>query len=736
MSDHLLQAPSFEGIGSDPSSHDGSRPSLRRVLLVTDRARERSVLMAALDSLSVATAFAESRDEALRLAEALRPEVVAIDVELPGAEGWAICEELLGRAVATAGVATAGGSAVGEGAVEKSAAEDRASVGEGSGASLGWAPSLIVLHGQAEGVEERARANGLDRLLRWPFAVEAARSLFDEALTGSRFDGVEPIRVLAVEVVGTSGAEAGRESEPSSSLSLGSKAPPDPGAVPVPVPGPDLEPGSESEPRAELAIDAGPQLFADPAPDVDSEADVEAAQEEQPAEKEEMKGTEVGGSIELEVLGSKPEDQWPETEIYKSSGPADLFVDAAPSLDVEEEESETDVQGQVSKHSKSALAAGLSVEVEPVSEIAESVGPVPKRALAVEGEDSELRGEPELSAEPEVSAEPELSTEPASQNPRHLPLTELHAPIRTGLGSEFGQVSQPGIDGPAVVEPEPESDPETRATDELTLDLVQPPTEAEEGAASGPDSTGGLLSAIPTLSPWQPRGGTDFLEVTHDLPSARDEQQVDALPRQVVEVGDDSDRLIDRLLVESDLGKEVSIEPRRARPASVILKAVDLDEVAAKEEETFRPLPEMALPEAAEESEPENVGQGQEALAPILADLFNVDGVGQVMLVEIGGGVVFTSSKTPQFSLSQLADHSVQVFAAADQLLGGAETANDGESQGAQSIVVEGDDGCVLLQAVDERHRLVVCVESVAGLGQVRFLIRRLHSRLGRALAF
>jgi len=65
-----------------PSHNDG-----RRVLVVDDDARITELLVTMLQALGHTTAGALSRDEALQSARGFRPDVVLLDVTMPGVAG-------------------------------------------------------------------------------------------------------------------------------------------------------------------------------------------------------------------------------------------------------------------------------------------------------------------------------------------------------------------------------------------------------------------------------------------------------------------------------------------------------------------------------------------------------------------------------------------------------------------------------------------------------------------------
>jgi DNA-binding NarL/FixJ family response regulator len=76
---------------------------IRRVLVVDDDAAMRALLESLLGGAGIATATAASGEEALELTRTDPPDLVLLDVQLPGASGYAVCSrlhELYGDAIA------------------------------------------------------------------------------------------------------------------------------------------------------------------------------------------------------------------------------------------------------------------------------------------------------------------------------------------------------------------------------------------------------------------------------------------------------------------------------------------------------------------------------------------------------------------------------------------------------------------------------------------------------------
>ena len=69
-----------------------------RVLVVDDDPTVRNVLSTLLGFEGVDVSMAEDGVSALAMAQRLRPDVVLLDVNLPGKDGYAVCRELKDRA--------------------------------------------------------------------------------------------------------------------------------------------------------------------------------------------------------------------------------------------------------------------------------------------------------------------------------------------------------------------------------------------------------------------------------------------------------------------------------------------------------------------------------------------------------------------------------------------------------------------------------------------------------------
>ncbi len=64
------------------------------VLVVEDSATERKILSSYLQELGVTVATAETGEEALEKIHASRPDLIVLDVVLPGKSGFEVCREL------------------------------------------------------------------------------------------------------------------------------------------------------------------------------------------------------------------------------------------------------------------------------------------------------------------------------------------------------------------------------------------------------------------------------------------------------------------------------------------------------------------------------------------------------------------------------------------------------------------------------------------------------------------
>lgn len=773
---------------TDDASAEGrggaERSSLQRVLLVTDRARERHVLMSALETLPVATAFASSRYDALRLAETLRPDVIVVDAELRGDEGWAVCEELL----------------------------------KGDDASDGgarWQPSFILLHGERDDTPERAKALGLGQLLRWPFAVDEARSLLEVHLSepgyGSGGYSTEDVVDPPSDADGApDGSVASSEDWMVSPVN----------EAETPVQGwPPLEFGpSEGEDEAELGDAVGPEDLVDavdsaaPPPSVDVDGDVSHDTIFDSDAGEVSESLDEPGDAHAAIAMLEPkvdsdpaaspqgaEDDprsgslalFPGVQPPPTSPPpiANLFamLDDAPSGDSSDHDSaldDTDEQpavqsGSVGDRSDSSDPA-LSEEAPEFVDVVEDE--VRQSEAAVEENEPEVADDPgDLLA----SSPPPMDLPPLADPPLHLSESgslseadtppEAQATASDDRAGEAGDVAElPELKEPVTVsatfqDPGPEAAPLEEAValepasgapgilDQAPVDAgsrdagsrdagfqdaaSQDPGTADSLAEEEEEEPLGLLSEDldrpeperATAAP-DPQGPEDVeLEVSGSEPVESDAVPSEAGSEEMGTVDRDAEDQEPDASASAETGAEDRAENVAGKPAEdeaeiaserAVLVEADLGE------EIFVRSPSR---DEAEQATPEPVPPtvSRPSIAPTLADLFNADGVTQVLLLERGGGVVFTSSKTPQLSMSQLAQHSLELFACADLVLGATDTGREGITD---ALVAEGASGCVLLQSVDD-HFLVVCVDKNSGLGQVRFLVRRVLEPLRAVLS-
>jgi DNA-binding response OmpR family regulator len=103
-----------------------------RVLIVDDDAAVRELLMTLLRFEGVEVAAVEDGEAALEAVAAERPDVVLVDVQLPGLDGYALCRRLKGEASS---------------------------------------PRVVMLTGRSSAQDERdGRAAGADAYLRKPFS--------------------------------------------------------------------------------------------------------------------------------------------------------------------------------------------------------------------------------------------------------------------------------------------------------------------------------------------------------------------------------------------------------------------------------------------------------------------------------------------------------------------------------------------------------------------------------------
>lgn len=75
-----------------------NRPAARRVLVVDDNDDARFLLAGLLASHGYEVESAGEADAALELAETFRPQVVVLDIGLPGIDGWELARRLRGIA--------------------------------------------------------------------------------------------------------------------------------------------------------------------------------------------------------------------------------------------------------------------------------------------------------------------------------------------------------------------------------------------------------------------------------------------------------------------------------------------------------------------------------------------------------------------------------------------------------------------------------------------------------------
>jgi two-component system OmpR family response regulator len=71
-----------------------SRSDVKRALIVEDNADSASVLSKLLETLGYIVEIARNGTEALTVAASFAPEVVLIDIGLPGLDGWQVAREL------------------------------------------------------------------------------------------------------------------------------------------------------------------------------------------------------------------------------------------------------------------------------------------------------------------------------------------------------------------------------------------------------------------------------------------------------------------------------------------------------------------------------------------------------------------------------------------------------------------------------------------------------------------
>ena len=67
------------------------------VLVVDDSATERAIITGCLQQVGIATSIAKSGEEALEKIEQSRPDVIVLDIVLPGLSGFELCRKLKGE---------------------------------------------------------------------------------------------------------------------------------------------------------------------------------------------------------------------------------------------------------------------------------------------------------------------------------------------------------------------------------------------------------------------------------------------------------------------------------------------------------------------------------------------------------------------------------------------------------------------------------------------------------------
>src|SRR5439155_20774180 len=72
----------------------GGRMTRTRILVVDDRDENRRLVVKALEPLEVGVDEAADAEDALKTARARPPDVVVLDVQLPGRDGYEVCGEL------------------------------------------------------------------------------------------------------------------------------------------------------------------------------------------------------------------------------------------------------------------------------------------------------------------------------------------------------------------------------------------------------------------------------------------------------------------------------------------------------------------------------------------------------------------------------------------------------------------------------------------------------------------
>jgi two-component system alkaline phosphatase synthesis response regulator PhoP len=94
----VLNAPPIGVLGSryrdDPRAPRAGSTNEGRILVVDDEASIRLICRVNLDASGFEVVEAEDGETALSLARTERPDLILLDVMLPGIDGWAVAEEL------------------------------------------------------------------------------------------------------------------------------------------------------------------------------------------------------------------------------------------------------------------------------------------------------------------------------------------------------------------------------------------------------------------------------------------------------------------------------------------------------------------------------------------------------------------------------------------------------------------------------------------------------------------
>jgi CheY-like chemotaxis protein len=98
----VLKAPLIGVLGTryrdDPRAPGAGSASEGRILVVDDEASIRLICRVNLDAAGFDVVEAEDGETALSLARTVRPDLILLDVMLPGIDGWEVAEELSGIA--------------------------------------------------------------------------------------------------------------------------------------------------------------------------------------------------------------------------------------------------------------------------------------------------------------------------------------------------------------------------------------------------------------------------------------------------------------------------------------------------------------------------------------------------------------------------------------------------------------------------------------------------------------